>query len=217
MKNRNAALEDKAEEVFESLPSEICNFGLKKIFAEDEDKFFYFGFEDEKIHRAVTAYFHEETSEFKVRVKIGLTEFCLTEFFSEDFDTFSKKIFSNLESVIKNLSAENDFNPLVTEKNFDAWEYGKNLPEQLEGFELFISPKNPVELTNGSHVIINYSDFENFDDLTIYYNIYEDDFAGEMRKKNVPHVIYTFDAKNLQELETKLKENLVAELNAIKN
>ena len=217
MKNQNAALSDKATEVFESLPSEISGFNLKKIFAEDEDKFFYFSFENKKIHRAVTAYFHEETAEFKVRVKIGLTEFCLTEFFTEDFNIFCEKIFSNLEPVIKNLSAENDLNPIVKEKNFDAWEYGKNLPEQLEGFELFISPKNPVELTNGSHVIINYSDFENFDDLTIYYNIYGDDFAGELRKKNVPHVIYTFDSKNLQELETKLSKNLVAELNAIKN
>ena len=120
MKNQNAALSDKATEVFESLPSEISGFSLKKIFAEDEDKFFYFSFENKKIHRAVTAYFHEETAEFKVRVKIGLTEFCLTEFFTEDFDDFSEKIFSNLEPVIKNLSAENDLNPIVKALNFSS-------------------------------------------------------------------------------------------------
>ncbi len=217
MKNKDAALPEQAKNFFESLPAEICGFKLKKIFSEDEDKFIYFTFEDEKIHRAATAYFHEETSEFKVRVKIGLTEFCLTEFFTKDFEHFGELISKNLEGVIKNLSADKDLNPLVEEKNFGDWEYGKNLPKNLEGFELFISPKNPFPFTNGSHVIINYSDFENFSDLTIYYNVYGDNFSGETRIKNVPNVIYSFDSKNLKELESKLETNLISELSAIKN
>ena len=217
MKNKDAALIEQAKEIFEKLPGEICGFELEKIFAEDDDKFIYFAFEDKKIHRAVIAYFHEETQEFKVRVKIGLTEFCLTEFFTEDFNHFGELIFSELETVIKNLSAESDLNPLVLEKKFADWEYGKNLPEQLEGFELFISPKNPVQFTNGSHIIINYSDFENSSDLTIYYNVYGDNFSSEARIKSVPHVIYSLDSENLQELEDKLKNHLAAELAAIKN
>ena len=216
MKNKDDALVEQAEKKFATLPTEILGFNLKKIFAEDDDKFFYFAFENEKIHRAVTAYYHEETKEFKVRVKIGLNEFCLTEFFTEDFEHFCELIFANLETAIKNLSAT-DFNPLVLEKNFDAWEYGKNLPEQLKGFELFISPKNPVQFTNGSHIIINYSDFENFSDLTIYYNVYGDNFSSEARIKSVPHVIYSLDSENLQELEDKLKNHLAAELAAIKS
>ena len=216
MKNKDAALVEQAEKKFATLPTEILGFNLKKIFAEDDDKFFYFAFENEKIHRAVTAYYHEETKEFKVRVRIGLNEFCLTEFFTEDFEHFCELIFANLETAIKNLSAT-DFNPLVQEKKFDAWEYGKNLPEQLEGFELFISPKNPVQFTNGSHIIINYSDFENSSDLTIYYNVYGDNFSSEARKKSVPHVIYSLDSENLQELEDKLKKHLAAELAAIKS
>ena len=216
MKNKDAALVEQAEKKFATLPTEILGFNLKKIFAEDDDKFFYFAFENEKIHRAVTAYYHEETKEFKVRVRIGLNEFCLTEFFTEDFEHFCELIFANLETAIKNLSAT-DFNPLVQEKKFDAWEYGKNLPEQLEGFELFISPKNPVQFTNGSHIIINYSDFENSSDLTIYYNVYGDNFSSEARIKSVPHVIYSLDSENLQELEDKLKNHLAAELAAIKN
>ena len=217
MKNRDAALEEQARKFFDKLPSEICDFSLEKNFAEEEDKFIYFTFEDKKIHRAVTAYFHEETSEFKVRVKIGLTEFCLTEFFTEDFDHFGEMIFSNLEATITNLTVEKDFNPIVQEKNFDAWEYGKNLPENLEGFKLFISPKNPVQFTNGSHIIINYADFEISSDLVIYYNVYADNFSGETRIKSVPHVIYSFDSENLQELETKLEKNLAIELRNIKS
>ena len=217
MKDRSAALEEQAKNFFEMLPEEICGFTLKNIFEEREDKFIYFTFEDKKNYRSVTAYFHEETLEFKVRVKIGLNEFCLTEFFTEKFDHFGEMIKSKLEGVIKNLSANQDLNPLVQEKKFDAWQYGENLPKNLEGFELFISPKNPVPFTNGSHIIINYSDFENSSDLTIYYNVYGDDFSGETKIKNVPNVSYNFDAKDLKELEIKLEQNLVAELAAIKN
>ena len=215
MKNKNAAVEEQAKKFFETLPDDICGFKLKKIFAEDEDKFIYFNFDSEKTHRSVTAYFHEETLEFKLRVKIGLTEFCLTNFFTSDFEIFGKKINTELADVIKDLTVAENLNPIIREKNFPAWQYGKNLPENLEGFELFISPKNPVPFTNGSHIVINYSNFENLSDLTIYYNIYGDNFSGETRIKNIPHVIYSFDAKDLKELEKKLSENLSAELAAI--
>ena len=217
MKNKNAAVEEQAKKFFESLPDTICSFKLEKIFTEDEDKFIYFVFEDKKIHRSVTAYFHEETSEFKLRVKIGLTEFCLTKFFTSDFEDFGKKINADLASVIKDLAIGENHNPIVQEKNFSAWQYGKNLPQNLEGFELFISPKNPVPFTNGSHIIINYSNFEKLSDLTVYYNIYGDNFSGETRIQNIPHVIYSFDATDLKELEKKLSENLETELATINN
>ena len=217
MKDKAAALEEQAKNFFETLPEKILDFDFKKIFAEEDDKFIYFAFENEKMHRNLTAYFHEETEEFKVRVKVGLTEFCLTEFFTEDLNHFAELINLKLESAIKKFSVEEDSNLLVREKNFSAWEYGKNLPQNLEGFELFISPKKIVPFTNGSHIVINYSDFEKLSDLTIYYNVYGDNFCGEARIKNVPHVLYSFDSANLKELESNLEKNLAAELSAIKN
>ena len=201
-----------AEKISEPLPSELFGFELKKIFAEDADKFIYFTYDDKKNHRAATSYFHDETHEYKVRVKIGLNEFCLTKFFTSDFEKFAELIQLNLPDVIKNLSENKMLNPLIEEKNFAAWEYGKNLPKNLEGFELFISPQNPVEFTNGSTIIINYSNFDIDGDLTIYYNLYGENFSGEVRIKNVSHVIYSFDAENLKELEEKLEQNLSAEL-----
>lgn len=215
MKNKNSAVEDKARKIFETLPDEIDGFTLEKIFAETEDKFFYFTFDNKKIHRSVTAYFHEETFEFKLRAKIGLNEFCLTEFFTSDFEIFAKKINADISSVIKKLSDSKDTNPLVKKQNLSAWKYGQNLPKNLEGFELFISPENPVAFTNGSHIIINYSDFENHSDLTIYYNIYANNFSAESRKKDVSNVVYSLDSENLQELESNLEKNLAAELSAL--
>ena len=198
----------------EDLPAEIDGFTLEKIFAPDEDKFIFFTYADEKIHCALTTYFHEETREFKVRQKIGLTEFCLTNFFTEDFKTFKALLDAQLDDVIKNLRGWRDkkLNNFLREKKIDTWTYGKNLPATLEGFELFIKPAAPVEVTNGSFIIINYVDFAINSDFVLYYNIYSDEFSGETRLDGAPHISYAFDAKTLKDLETKLKENLTNEL-----
>ena len=202
----------------ENLPAEIDGFALKKIFAPEGDKFIFFTYVDEKIHCALTTYFHEETSEFKVRQKIGLTEFCLTNFFTEDIETFNALLDAQLDGVIKNLRGcrNKKLNNFLREKKIDVWTYGKNLPETLEGFELFIKPAAPVEVTNGSFIIINYADFAINSDFVLYYNVYSDEFSGEIRLNGSPHVSYTFDAKTLKDLETKLKENLINELLSIR-
>lgn len=202
----------------EDLPDEFEGFKLKKIFAPDEDKFIFFTYTDEKIHCGLTTYFHEETREFKVRQKIGLTEFCLTNFFTEDFKTFQTLIDAHLFDVIKNLRGlrNKNLNDFLREKKIDTWNYGKNLPATLEGFELFISPAAPVEVTNGSFIIVNYADFAINSDFVLYYNIYTDEFSGESRIGGTPHISYAFDAKTLKDLDAKLKKNLVAELSAIR-
>lgn len=203
----------------EDLPDEIEGFTLKKIFAPNEDKFIFFTYADEKINCALTTYFHEETKEFKVRQKIGLTEFCLTNFFTEDFKTFQTLLAAHLFDVIKNLRGlkNKKLNDFLREKKIDTWNYKKILPATLEGFELFISPAAPVEVTNGSFIIVNYADFAINSDFVIYYNIYTDEFSGESRINGAPHISYAFDAKTLKDLEAKLKENLLAELSAIRN
>ena len=201
----------------EDLPAEIEGFALKKIFAVNEDKFIFFTYTDEKIHCTVTTYFHEETAEFKVCQRIGLTEFCLTKFFTEDFAHFKELIDSELVDVIKNLRGLRDgkLNRFLRELKLDTWTYGQNLPNTLEGFELFIKPAAPVEVTNGSFIVVNYADFELNSDFVIYYNIYTDEFGGERRICGSPKVTYNFDAKTLAELEDKLKKNLVDELREI--
>lgn len=203
----------------ENLPDEIEGFALKKIFAPDEDKFIFFRYADEKIHCALTTYFHEETREFKVRQQIGLTEFCLTNFFTENFKTFQTLLDAQLFDVMKNLRGCRSKKPnnFLREKKIDSWTYGRTLPATLEGFELYIKPAAPVEVTNGSFIIINYADFASNSDFAIYYNIYTDEFSGETRIDGAPHVSYAFDAKNLKDLEVKLKENLASELLAIKS
>ena len=217
-KNKIAA--QSAENHFgENLPAEIENFALKKIFAVDDDKFIFFSYVDDANHCALTTYFHEETMEFKVRQKIGLTEFCLTKFFTENFAHFQEMIDAELDDVLKNLREVKNKKPnrFLREKKIDTWNHGLELPATLENFELFINPAAPVEVTNGSFIIINYADFSINSDFVIYYNVYTDEFSGESRINGAPHVTYAFDAKTLDELEDKLKKNLVNELLIIRN
>ncbi len=217
--NKNKILaEIETTDFFDKLPEEICGYKLKKIFADDGDKFFYFSYDNAENHRSFAAYFHEETAEYKVRVKIGLTEFCLTKFFTNKLETFEKILNAEMKATIENLSAPIDTKTdlLISDKNFDSWDYPKTLPKNLEGFELFIKPDNPAKITNGSYIILNYSNFENFCDFTIFYNIYSESFSGESKINLVPNVSYLFDATSLKDLEKNLKKNLEAELLNIK-
>lgn len=217
LKNKIVA-EAEVANFFDELPAEIFGFTLKKVFSDDGDKFIYFTYENFRTHRGLTAYFHEETEEYKVRVKIGLNELCLTKFFTENLNQFGEMISSELETTLKSFSENpNEKNPLIKEKNFPAWQYGKNLPKNIVGFELFITPENPVELTNGDYIIINYSNFSAQNDFNLTYNIYSENFSAELKINLVSQVSYLFDAENLSELEKKLEQNLVAELNRMKN
>ena len=215
----NLAAEFEAANFFDKIPAQIEGFTLKKILLADGDKFNYFTYENISTHRSLTAYFHEETKEYKVRVKLGLTEFCLTNFFTSNFEHFTKTLTAELEHALKNLAAQVDADSdiLISDKKFSTWTYGQNLPQNLEGFELFIAPKFPVRITNGSYIIINYSNFENNVDFNILYNVYGDNFSGESQIGGVHHPSYIFDATNLTELEKILVENLSTELCRIKN
>ena len=199
-----------------ALPAELEGFTLKKICAAHEDKFIFYSYVDEAIHCAVTAYYHTETAEFKLRQRVGLSEFCLTDFFTEDFAHFKELLDAGLADVLKNLRGlrGGKLNRFLRELKLDSWAY--DLPATLEGFELFIKPAAPVEVTNGSHIIINYADFAQGSDLAVYYNVYTDDFSGERRINGATHITYAFDAKTLSELEGKLRKNLVDELRDIR-
>ncbi len=212
------AAEFEAANFFEKIPAQIDGYQLKKILADDGDKFFYFTYENISMHRSLTTYFHDETKEYKVRVNIGLTEFCLTNFFTEDFNHFTEILIDKLDAAIKNLSAqidaESDF--FIADKKFSTWKYGQSLPKSLEGFKLFIAPQFPVRITNGSYIIINYSDFNANLELSIFYNVYSDTFSGESQIGGVHNPLYIFDAENLAELEKILAENLERELKQIR-
>lgn len=196
------------------LPAKEHGFALRQIGEVHEDMFDLFAYENEALHRSVTAYFHAETQEYKLRLRIGFVEFCRMEYITPSVDTFGELLHAQLPALLLELCS---FDPktissMVLRKGILSWEFGKELPETLEGYELFIRPAQPVRVNNGSCIIIDYVDFVQECDVTIYYNMYRDEFFGEARIHHIPDVTYDFDSTELDELQQKLERYLVPRL-----
>ena len=63
-------------QLFKSLPPEIAGFHFSLLRTPHEDMYDIFSYDNPALHRRVTAYYHEETQEYKLRVRIGFIEFC---------------------------------------------------------------------------------------------------------------------------------------------
>jgi len=201
-------------QLFKSLPPEIAGFHFSLLRAPHEDMYDIFSYDNPALHRRVTAYYHEETQEYKLRVRIGFIEFCKIEFITASLDAFSQALEQQLAPLIDGMVTfhPEDISSLVLRKGILEWPYAEKLPETLEGHTLFIRPQQPVKITNGSYIVIDYVDFEQESDVTIYYNMYRDEFWGEVRAHSIPDVSYVFDCHELDELQKKLEEHLVPRL-----
>ena len=74
----------------QSLPPEKNNFKLKILMQEVADTFLIYSYENDDLKRKTTIYYHEETKEYKLRMRIGLTEFCVIEYIYAGLDDFQK-------------------------------------------------------------------------------------------------------------------------------
>ena len=202
---------------FEDLKDDIYNFKLNRIFNDDGNVYEIFSYTNDNTHRGLNACWNADTNEYRILVKFGLNEFCLTEFFTDKAAIFVDRLQPELEGILKSI---NDFdgtqNIFVEQKKIPTWTYADKLQNNVEGFELYLNPNKYLEVTNGSFVIINYSDFTINSDLAIYYNIFSDNFGSEARINGAPTVIYDFDADDLKELEEKLNSNLSDQLKKIR-
>lgn len=205
-------------EYLEKLPDSWHGFALRRIEEPRGDCYDIFTYESEALHKSATAYFHEETHEYKLRIKIGLIELCRIEFITADFVVFETLLKKQLEPLLAELET---FDPasvssIVRAKEILTWKAGRELPEALEGFSLFIHPAQPVKISNGSYIIIDYVDFALESSVTVYFNIYRDEFFSEARIWNIPDVNYDFDSSTLPELEEHLQTYLVPRLQEVR-
>lgn len=202
----------------DELPTEWFGFSYCKEMCIRGDFYDLYSYTNEQSHRSITVYYHEETSEYKLRVKIGLTEFCRIEYIAGNlamFESVLRKQFSDMLHDMAEFNM-NTISCIVKEKKILEWDYIKNMPETIEGFVLFIRPDQPVKVINGSYIVFAYCDFEAESDFIIYYNVFRDEFFGEARVNKIPEMNYTFDSTELSELEEKLDQYLVPRLKEIR-
>lgn len=202
----------------EELPEVLHSMKLTRLYSEHEDMYELFSYTNEERHLGFCAYFHQETEEYKVRVWIGLTEFCLLEFITASFAVFEEQLRHYMADCVHDLV---EYNPetmsyVTKQLQIADWNYHKILPQRLEGFSLFLTPETPYKVLNGSYIVFDYSDFELKSNFIIYYNEFRCEFFGEARIKNIPEMNYTFDSTTLEELEERLQLHLVARLQEIR-
>lgn len=207
-----------AWEYMKNLPQEWHGFTFAKLMYEHGDMLDLYSYENAALRRGITIYYHDETKEYKLRMRTGLTEFCVIEYIYaklSDFEDILLKRCENLLIAMAQFNAEH-ITSIVHDKKIMQWDYHKLVPETLEGFSLFISPDKPVRGINGSYIIFDYSDFANQSNFIIYYNVFRDEFFGESRIFNIPEVSYAFDAHELQELIGKLELKLVSHMQSLR-
>lgn len=196
--------------VLDELPAEIDGYLLSKDRQQYEAQYDFFRYDRADAHRSVVGFYDAATTSYKLRVEIGVVSFALPSFIHGDLDTFGQELLRYLPRVMAEMHADalETQELLPVRESIAAWEYGRELPEQLEGYELFVRPSAPAQMTNGSFLIIDYVDFARANDVGIYYNCYRNEFFGEYHAAGMPYVSYDFDASDLEELEQRLRLSL---------
>lgn len=202
----------------DELPRDWFGLTFAKQYAEVGDTFELFSYKNEEKHLGVIAYYHQETKEYKLKIQRGLTEFCLMQFITSSFEEYQHYLQKYLEGAVHDLAIYNpDTVSYVTKAlNIPEWNYADILPGELEGFSLFIEPKQLTRVLNGSYIVFDYSDFSINSNFIIYYNEFHCEFFGEARINNIPEMNYVFDSRSLEELEEKLNAHLVERLREIR-
>ncbi|HWR41800.1 hypothetical protein [Sporomusa sp.] len=197
-------------EFLQKLPQEMCGFMLINELMTCGSQYRIFTYNNQNARRSFTVLYDKATKDFLVRTVIGLTEFCDISFITGNLAALEKLLTDRMEKTLWGLAR---FEPTCLCAQFAAkkiveWTYAAQLPKQLSGFELFITPQEPFKGLNGSYVIIDYSDFATESNLIVNYNIFRDQFFSEIRLRRTPLMTAEFDAKTLPDLEERLKNNL---------
>lgn len=194
----------------QDLPSLWHGFTYKSEKIVEDDMYDIFSYTNKKAHRKIIIYYHSETKEYKLRIRIGSFEFCHIECIAESLEIFEKILRQKMEDILSELETFkfNSIDYLVHDKNILKWKYQEFLPEKMENMELFIEPSQPICVTNGSFIIADYEDFSSNSSFMIFYNIFRDEFYCETRILGKALVNYQFDSLQLSDLENKLKKYL---------
>lgn len=197
-------------EFLNTLPEELHGFHLERDQIHEEGKLFIFRYHCPDTCRAFYASYDSATKEFMAHTVIGLFNFCDIQYITPDLSAFAQLLQKSIQQTLKAL-AEFDSSVLGSifkEKKILDRDWQPLLPAEMYGFRLFIRPEQPVKIVNGSFIIIDYSDFVAESNLTIYYNIYRDEFFSERRVRKLPQIVTDFDAKTVESLAEKLSDRL---------
>jgi hypothetical protein len=199
------------------LPAREAGFSLSLDLAEDGVQYNIFTYRNAEELRSFSVVYDSTTKDFLARVTVGLYDFYDVSFISPDLASLERILTAKLTAALEEIGGGQQYESIFRAKKILEWPYCDRLAGEVAGFRLFISPRKPLKLINGSYVIVDYSDFANASNLSVCYNVYRDEFFGELRVRRTPHMISTFDTRDLGELAGKFDRDLQPALVELRN
>lgn len=202
----------------DALPKELYGFTLSVERRQHEMQYLLFSYGNTDLNKHFLVLYDQATKEYIARCRHNLIEFCDVNFIATDLATLQSILEKRLDKVLHNMAVFDTaaLGSVFLGKKIIEWPYATKLATNIQGFSLVINPTQPLKGINGSFIIVDYSDFQEKTNLLLYYNIYRDEFYGETVFRGTPQMTVLFDAKDLKELEEKLKTNLESALVALR-
>ena len=104
---------------------------------------------------------------------------------------------------------------LAAAKGFMKWDYEKVMPERMGQYKRIIKPVNPVEGLNGSFIIGAYECRERNIGVLFFYNIYREEYYGELRAGGIPVIVHQYDATTINEFSSHMEAYLEKDLETL--
>lgn len=213
--------QEKAQEwaFLDELPQQMLGYVLDAQTKEVGGRTQLFGYYNEQRKLSFCAMYDKNTKEYSVRRQMGLTEFCDIDFCMEKQEGFERLLRERMKASMEQMAcfAEANVDSIVVKKGILEWGRELELPQQRNGFSLYIAPHEPIRVINGSYIVLDYSDFASESNLVFYYNMFRDDFFAEIRIQRLPEMTTLFDSATTKELSAKMAQHLDETLQYMRN
>lgn len=203
-------------DIEKELPADISGYKLHRIDKQDGRIYYAFGWTNEENGWEVRALFEEETMDYMVKMYLRLVTLTEIELITGDFDEFKRNlVLLTPKAIDHELIHRENVSVLVRGKGFMVWDSEPFLPETIGHYQRMIKPSMPVLGLNGSYIIGAYECREKDTGILFFYNMYRDEYYGELRAGGIPGIIHQYDAKTIPELEEAINKNLKKDLHAL--
>ncbi|MDR3561212.1 MAG: hypothetical protein P4N41_09560 [Negativicutes bacterium] len=205
-------------EYLSQLPAEYAGFALDAGQSQSGSQYLIFAYKKPKDYRSFEVLYDKATKDYLARITVGLTEYYDVNYICGDLASLERTLALRMAPTLAQLAdpAGQGYESIFHDKQIAQWPYAAELPPTSHGFTRFIDPRTAVKTINGSYIVIDYSDFAAASNLIVYYNVYRDEFFGEVRLRYTPRMINLFDARELVDLAGKLKDNLGTALEGLR-
>ena len=212
-------------EPLKELPKEIGGFKLEQGSGIQGQILNIAAYVNEAAHCRLDITYTSETFDYVPVQTVGLHTFRDERYFSRERDKFFQELREHLPAML----AEMDMSRMRSLGyegagiGMDGWNAWRDLPQPVDGFELFITPEHLLPYINGSFIFLDYTDFAGGNQIYFSYNIFRNEIFAEMKQHGLPLTTNVFDVpavvpddKKLELLTEHLQKHLLETMEFLK-